>query len=598
MRLYRLLFSLLFLSTCKAAEQPQFYFLTAPAEIKDAIGTPSLTEKIVKMNVESRYFEISKSALEPETIQQYIRSQEEISSLLYQNCALIDLMTPEIKEFTGHLLKSFDQDADKFTGDKLLDIFSIFIASGTPENEAKIKSVFVKNLKRLEPIQRPKLLERLIKHASTETTFVIPSMLTKTFLSSESIKSFLDDYIRAIFAKIPAEYYSNYIHCFSKNIMCVSKTKQVLDKSTYELLLAGLKAAIVNIKSNWHESILSSLNLLFDKISDHPSLVQLIIDIVLHENIVSVINSEEFNENMMQLLIKFSKFDYDYFKSALKKLPMEVLENMEAYMKQLKSASLALICVANLRNLTADSDERQYKLVISSAKNLRKLYKTCPDAINSIPNFSNILKLTCVGQAPVFKNYDHPLNAMSLKVIFYLALIDFDMSKESQRIEASGNISYSLGHLMVKSKKTDDFPIELVDEVLPIIDEVMANVMKLKKTLTRPMTAIDLKAHIRFANLHHSAEIVKSATDQLCLILLTSMPIKSKGYLYVRDLEYTDEAGIAVTGFLYYVEEYLKAAAEREEVKHFKDYFDHLIQKRFLNKSQQLSIRRIFKNFT
>ena len=74
------------------------------------------------------------------------------------------------------------------------------------------------------------------------------------------------------------------------------------------------------------------------------------------------------------------------------------------------------------------------------------------------------------------------------------------------------------------------------------------------------------------------------------------MPIKSKGYMYVRDLEHTDEAGIAVNGFLYYVNEYIQSP-NIEDLDHFKDYFAYLIRKKFLNKTQQLAILRLFKNF-
>lgn len=591
--------SILLFSTCQAAEHSNFYFSRAPEEIRNATERSDILSKIIKMNVDSCFFEASKEMLEPETVEQYIRSQESIAASLYQVQDTLDLKCPEILEFLTHLLVSIEKDSQKFNDKKLFEVFRFFIAAGTPETVPKIRETFVKHIKKLKPIPRYKILEALVKHASTETVFLIPSMLVESFVSADRAKRFFDEYIEAIFSKIPRETYSNHISLFHMNMMCVARVDLDLNPRTYELLLTGIKESVVNMRSDFSETLLESLELVFDQVeSENNVLVRLIMDCFFAETVICAVNSEDFNANLMNLMIKSSKADAEYFRYKLESLSSASINNLQAYPKQLKTATLALVCFDNLRKMTASADEGQYKIALSSIKNLRTIYKTCPVAVKSIANFTSTMQSVIASQTRVFRDYDHPHNTMSLRLIGYLAILDFEMSKPNQRVEISGNISYCIGHLLTKHTILTDYEslTDLIDEVSPILDEVIENINKLRKTLTKPMTAIDLGAHLKFVNLHPSQEVIRSATDQLCLLLLTSMPIKAKGYLYVRDLDYTDEAGIAVNGFLYFVKEYIQSP-NREDLLHFKEYFDYLTTKKFLNKTQRLAILRLFNNF-
>lgn len=596
MKLFQLILSFLILSTCQTAEQSKFYFyfLDAPNEIKNAIGTPDLYKKLENMNVDSDYFEMSKPFLEPEKVEQYIRAQVEISSSLYLQEDLIEFGSLEMKEFASHLLKYFEEHFELFDKTKLLAVFTIFIASGTPKNSTEIRSILAKHVKKLKVLHRLELLRQLVKFASAETIFFAPSMLTEDFASIKRIEVFLNDYIQAAFSKIDPSNYSDCIGLFLMILICASKADQFLSDSSYELLLTGLKGAV---DSPWHESILNLLNLFFEKISNQPHLVKLLIDILF--KLLAIDSSDsDYHTNIINLMIKCTRADSVYFNSVLDASSDIDSKYFETYSKKLRSFTLALNCFENLRRFNfASTSESYFRLALSSAKNLRQIYKTCPEAIDSISNSYTILKVFTSEQFRVFRDIDFRFNTYSLKIFVYLVLIEYERATGDQKIGSAGKISFGLGLLLLDSLITsENYPTEIVDHVGPLLDEIVENLCLISKTLTMPMTSIELSSYLKVVELHSSPDIIDAATDQLCLALVTSMPIKSKGYLYVKDLDYTDESGIAVTGFLHFVQEHLKDP-KISDLNNFKDYFNHLVSKKFLNKSEQLAITRIFGNF-
>lgn len=577
-----------------------FYFLNAPKDISRDIGTSDFPSTIEKMNVESSCFEVSKSVLEPEIIQQYVRVQEELASILYQQEALIDFNRKEMRDFVSHSLKSFEENSELYDEARLLDVFSIFIASPSSELAFRARKIFDDHLEKLNSQQRSEFLNRLIKHASTETTFVIPKILRDDFVNSERCAAFLNDYFLAVFKDVKRKDYFDYFHAFATNLLLAAEFDHTLRDSTYELLLSGLRSSVMNFEAIWHKKFLDALNLLFDRISGNSSFVNMIIDIMFSENVAFGCDSENYNGSMMSLFIKCARQNAEYFRFVLDASPPAVTDNLGIYLDHLKTATLAIFCFDNIRRLSPQSDEVQYKLALSSAKNLKKIYNVCPEAIFVIPGFFGTIKKVIANQIRLLRDYEHPFNNMSLQIMVNFSLIDFKVTQGDKRIFSAANMAFGLGHLLMKSEKFKE-PIsndlsDLIEEVLPILDDVIESFNKLDQIISNEIASLDFAAYLKVINLHKSAEVIVNATDILCLNLIKSRKIKKRGYSLVSALSFTDEAGIAVAGFLHFVKDFLKEP-NPEDLPHLRDYFVHLVRKKFLNKIQQLAIKRIFKDF-
>lgn len=600
MMLFLLVLGLFLLSTFKASEMPKFYFLEAPNEIKTAIGTPDLSNKLNKMNLDSEFFEISKRVIEPEIIELYVRAQIDIASSLYRNEAFINFKSSEMKLFASFLLKSFQEHSELFDDSKLLDVFTIFIASGTSEKGTEIRSALSQNAKRLKPIPRLKLLQQFIKYASGDIVFISPGMLDEGFVSPKSIENFFNDYIYAVINAIEPKKHSNSLALFAILFMCIAKTDQVLSFRSYELLLNATKEAVDSHQFVWHGTILAALNQTFYKFFRQKPLVEFVIDIIFRILVLRDYNENYFDSNMVSLMTKCTRADSPYFKSALEMAPISYSKTIEVYLKQLRATNLAINCFELLRSLTTFSNSSQYRLALSAAKNLRNVYKQSPEIIGLVPvsGAYTILRMITDYQLKLLRDIDHQYNTISSKIVIYLALIDFEKSKEDQKIIAAEKIAYGLGQLLLHSSRTpeDGYPTEFVEEVMPLLDEIIKNLCLVGKTLTKPMTAVDLGAYIKVIRLHTSNDVVNAAINRLCFTLITSMPIEAMGYLYVKDIDFIDEAVVTVAGFMYFVQQYLNNP-RRDEVIKFKDYFNHLVSKNFLNKTQELAIRCIFRDF-
>jgi hypothetical protein len=598
MILFQVALTLFLFSTFKASELPQFYFFQAPNEIRNSIGTSDLSEHLKRMNVDSSYFEISKSVLEPEIIGQYVHAQVDIASELCGREDLVDFESSEVKQFSLHLLKCFQEHSDLFRLNALLDIFTIFIASGTVENACAIREVFQKHMKKLKLLQRFKFLGKLIKYASNETIFFVPTMFAdEDFVPLKRIGVFLNDYILALFNRMDPVNYSDSIGLFSMILMCVSKSDQVLSDRAYELLLSGTKEALDNPQFFLHETILDDLNHIFDKFSQRKHLVKLVTDIIFKILFISSSDINYYDANIVSLMMKCTRADSSYFRLVLESYPIENCKCLEIYSKYLKSSTTALHCLEYLEKLKLSmSSESDYRFALSSAKNLYKIYKSSPEVIDSISRAHDVLKMFTMTQFDMLRDIDHQFKIFSCKIVVYLALIDYYRANGSQKIASAENIAYGIGNLLLEHSRTsENYPTEFIQEVSPILDQIIANLCSISKILKRPMTALDLGAYLKFIQLHTSIHVVDSATDQICLALITSMPIKSKGYLYVSGLNFINEAEIAVAGFLHFVPQYIKNS-KKVDLKSYKDYFDYLVSRKFLSKSEQLAIRGVFRN--
>lgn len=590
-----LLTGIFIFSLCQAASSivEEFSLEETVKEVKNAIGKPELYEKIVKLNDECATFRAIQGNVE--TLHEFIHAQEQIAVSFYLQESMIDFENPEILQFTCDLLESIEDRPELFNEDSLLAVFSVLVASRAIEITFRIRKVLLNHVRKLKIIPRFKFLNFMLKYASTKTCFIIPAMLNESFVSATRIKSFLDAYITAVFDQIPPEEYSNHVSLFSIFILRVTETDIILDDNSYRLIFTCFKATIVGVNQDLRVPLILSLAVIYTKIFDRSELVRLVIDIIFSEEMGRAIaNSEKFIEIFMDLIRNCSKADPSYFKMMQKKSASQ--NYLSKYLEQLRATNMASICFDNLARLSLSSTESEYRAALSAVKNLKQIYKTLPDIVTSIPNIFNVLDVVQKTQVPLYHDYDHPFNSIVLEIAAHLGFINFDRFEPGKRYGASSNLAFSIGHLLNKSGSPyGEFPAELsglVQEVLPILDEILDHVSEMGKYLKGSLTEIDLPAHIKFINLHHSSEVIRSCTAQIYVLFLVSNPLHQKLYLKIRDFETTDEADILVSSFLRHFEKHLSCPNEGD-LKYLREYYDYLIERKYLNKSLELFIKRL-----
>ena len=574
---------------CLASDQFDFYHIHAD-EISSHLDTPEFADKLDSMNKDSLIFELSKGFQDRDHAMRYLLAQEQVAKVLFQNIEKIDKNSPQIKVFIKYLLDSIEQDLDSFSDENLMDVLGLLVAAGTSELILCIGEALLKFIPRLNSVQRLTVYEILIKFASIETCFVIPEFVKKDFLSQERIETFLNEYTLARFRNIPVGIdYSDHAEIILMNVIIVSHADGMANFNTYELVLSGLKQSVSSLKIYHFVIVLKSLDLLMKRIDTQPELIKLVIDILFNENLATgcIDHNHSLNELYTELIIKCSKANSEYFVSAARS------SNRTTATEVVKLYTKASICINNLKILNEDSSEFQFRLGLSSAKNLHSIFKSCPSVLKSVSDLHNDIKATILLMKKVYMECDHRHNLIGLHIISYVALLEYELFKDANsRIHLAGNISYAIGHLILYTRDHLKVPMELIAEVIPILDEVIEGLLICRKTIKFPTTPIELAADMEFIKLHKSEKTIRNAKNHLCYSLIISLPVKELGFFYVRDIPGTDEAEFSVAAFIHFVKEFIKSP-KSDDIPQLKEYFDYLVRKKFLTRTEIEIINRV-----
>lgn len=592
--LFAFFLGVLLVSFTRAAERNEFYHLRAEEEIESVLDTPELYTKLDLLNLDSRFYEISRPALETDSIEDYVEAQESIAKLLCRSES-VNFKSPQMETFASYLLTSFERDTDLFSFSKLPDVLGILFASSSPKQVFQVRALFEKAIPQLKLVQRSRTLKYLLRFASIETCYIVPTFLSVDFFSESGISSFLNNYVSTVLSKFTCDNdYARYSNKIIITLFAVTHEKVHLSTESYELILNALKKSNSFFDIQYIPKLLKLLSFSVDRFSEKQgNLFELLADVILCDKVIAFIGSTDFNSDYLNLFHKCSKKTVEKFKNSLLNLNTETLKHFEAYTDKFMDYSKSLACLSHLMKLSTNSDEFGFRLGLSSAKSLHQILKKNQSIIKAIPKIEFQISKIQVLIAEVFTDNCHPYNLQGLQIMAYVSLIDFDLCDASDNFHViAGNISYTIGHLLVYVKDPTQFPWELVAAVTPILDQIIDGTLIARRNAEEPATTIELSADLKFVKLHHSEKTIRFATNQLCLSLIISMPIRARGYLYVKELPDTDEMEIAKAGFSHFLR---KQPIADEDVPHLKRYYNYLEQRGFLSKTEILILEKYFR---
>ena len=134
-----------------------------------------------------------------------------------------------------------------------------------------------------------------------------------------------------------------------------------------------------------------------------------------------------------------------------------------------------------------------------------------------------------------------------------MSLLDFDMSDENERDGVAGNMSHSIGTLINRSLSNGYDPQRFDRRRTAQFGYHHSKFIKCRQTCETTNECFDLSAHLSFVRLHSSRDVVFfSASNELCYAFIITMPLRDKGYAYLKDLDFIDEFFVVRAGFFYF----------------------------------------------
>lgn len=598
-------FHVLFLlfSLCQTAEPPKFYFLRAFDEISASKDVQDVLGKLNLFNEDSINVEINRTSIEPDTLKEYAQAQNQVVSFLYHSSELLALTMnqQETASFIMYLMISLEMNLDLFPKDGLMNIigFIFAITKKSASTVATLNTIVHNLIPILNAQDRRMLCDVYIKHASLKNNcFLHAGMTTSKYLDTDSVKTFVDTFISQMFLNSPAEVVSKNLATLTTTLFIVCNSDIVFDDKTYESLLLAVKSAIHNNFEDSQNHIISTLNLFITKLSDKRALVHLLIDLLLSEHVTKFISKESLQLNYKEVMIKCIDADRLYFKDAIETTSAD----MEVYKTFAKKYSMVSLCLSHIKFLSEKSSESQFRLALSSSKKLLQLQRANDLDFPIITKFFDDLNEFVSSLTRVTNKHknNHPGRLSCLHLIVYLSLVSIERLK-GQTIPywICCHIAYCVGHLLLPAvRKQFNYPTELVNDVMPLINTIFDGLQNLDTKMTKPMTPVNLAAYLHFIKLHPTPEIIQPTTDKLCVNMIISAPLSEQTYTYIEGIEFTSESAISVKSFLHFLEKLVESPKKnQDDVKHLNDFFNYLIVKSFLSKTEKLAFKRILNNF-
>lgn len=575
---------------CHAAEHSNFYFSRAYDEIIAAKNIDEIFAKLKLMNVDSTFFEISKSVLEPETVKEYVAVQERINRY---NEASKHFDNLEMKQFSLHLIASLETHLDLFSEIRIIDALGLIYATIELHVDVleRVKEILRKLIPNLSIVGRYLLYNTFLKYASIDSNcYLVCMMVEPDYLDAETVQVFVTEYIEKVCRNLPQNLRKIHLSTMVTYLHVLSTTDIGFAERSYELLLLGIKAAIHHNFKGITPKLLQACNDLLINVECTQQIFHHVTDLIFNEHVLKFVDMAKLQGDFVDVTTKCALADKAYFKSIL-----DTVDGIEIYKNCYKQYSTVSMCISAIEALTEESSEAQFKFALSSAKNLLKIQKAGQLNFSIILDFFKGISSFFYSLKSVTDTHfdSHPQQVICLQMVAYLAITYVRIIENDVPYWISHHLAKSVGQLISKLNSTEKYASDLVDESRPIIDVVLIGLRSRAHDSKKKMTAIELGALFNFVRLHPSPAVVQDTTDKLCFDMIISMPIHEKGYAYVKDLDFTSELQIATTAFNYF----LQMHTDNENVGAFEDYFNHLVKQKFLSKTEQLAIRRIFNDF-
>lgn len=586
-----LLFLQVLRSSC-ASNGQTFYFPKVAKEISASLNNSAeLNEKLELLNRDGDYIDMVKLRLGPQIMKDYIKAQEKVS------CLLVNLSSPDFRnpiwfEFSNHLLISVDEESNLFNPQTLGDVFGFLLATATQENLSKLLRVYGKMITKLSSVSRSKLYQYYTKYVFS---IVIPPLFDSKIFGARTVEAFAEEYVPKLINTIYdiGSIEPNHFDTICSIVFSVSKDPKInFSDYFWDSLLMAVKYTLPGIRVKNVNRISEGLNNVLLKVKHNEDLQKSIIDIAFDENLALLINRDEVNLLYLGLLINCSLIFNFYFLEAFSKASDEVKEHIAEYPKYIKMNNTAVWCLKDLKNLAPNSGEGQFRLSLSSAKNLRKFNQVIPNAMIQFSGMigvfdSHLKRLKDALFDPSCEN-----NSLLLQIVAHLSLLDMEIYPKVERLQSSDNIAFTIGSLLVKSENIQEF----VNDVMPRLDSIIQIMMNAAKKSQKPMKYSHLRAYLSFIRLHPCSDLVFSATTDFCFVFITSIPIHDKGYAQIKYFDNFDEYSVMRAGFFYFIEKYSKSPSKGDH-PHLVDYFKYLLINDCLSKTEMMAITRYFDTY-
>lgn len=593
---------LCFLSVCFAADEHDFYHKSCPYELKKALeNNLDPSRMISELSRDIKGFIIAFPILEASDVDGFIDSIQNISYLISANES-IDYSSPEMIEFSEQLLIVAKTFIDKFDKSHIY-MLRIIMSTGNSINDGEIRYLISKWLPQLKPVQRIQLLKTFLNIINPESCFVPVTVFE--YYKIEKMEIFLENYVEAFVQKIPSNDYQSSFEALFRILKLVTFELDTVEPSaqTFEVLLNALRQSMNMsniVQNNSLDVILECLAsiLSLSKLSIGSAVDHVIVDLILDQRITANLSPDTVNNAFLSVIIECLKRDFKYFNSALSSISHSGISTLNIYVDKIRSLNSIKFCAYKLALLNKNSSEADFKFALSCAKKLKLIYMTEQILLRFEPTLSSILNSVTTNTFEVYRDGIHNNYIIGLEVLTHVSLLNFFMSTtHSNRVNSAGNASYGLGRLISASiNKSVAYPTDLVKEFTPYINEMTISMLALCKSIQAPISALDLVAYIKFAELHPDKKFTESVNNQLCFCLIVSMPIERIGYGYVRNLDFIDEASVLKAGFFHFFKEHVQNPIA-SNVAHFEDYFRYLEKKKYFSKSEEAVIKSVFPEF-
>ena len=587
-----------------------FYFPKAVKDISASLNNlTELNEKLELLNTDCNHVELHKSTLAPYIIKDYVKVQERVSSILL-NVSSADFKNSIWIDFGSHLIVSLEDYENLLNPQGLGDVLGFLFATMPVNYAPRVRRALSKMIPRLTEVSKSKVHQYLIKFAHANFVIATPPVFGTKIFGARNVKAFAEEFIQKIFTIIYKSGLITGSHFDLISVILVSVLKDedvTLSDSVWEILLRGFRMSLTGIKGineKVFEQLLETINLAAVKVKHNRCLVEIIIDICFDENLAMTISPDKINSFYLGLIINCSKLDIEYFKDAFDEAKAEVKEHIGEYLDYLTFYNTSRWCVGNLLNLGSSSDNGKFRLALSSAKKLRNINQAHPEVIQIAYDLHDAFNAVLYRSTSVLFDPSHESNSLMLQILAHVSLLDIEMSDDDddeedddESMKPFGNVVFSIGSLIVKSKFNEPYPQELVNDVMPRLDCFIDKLLKIIKVVQKQtMNIMDLMAYMSFIRLHSNTELIESAVNEIYFVFIISMPIRDKGYAQIKDFDDIDEYSVMRAGFFYFIEKYNRMPCKADH-PHLAEYLRYLIMRRLLSKVELLAISRFFSSY-
>ena len=560
---------LFFVSLSVASKLIKYNFKHDLEDLKNRLETGEDIRSVLdSFNSDSRQF--GKEIITPsvEALKEYVSIKEEAICLLFRNPST-DFKLRELEVFNKFLIEDITRYEFYFSQESLHYILAFLLKTATEANIKTVKHISTRIMQKLTPEQ------------------VIEFVNLNVFDTEESYVD-VEEKINEISSLSDPEQICS--------LICqVSVDNIKISAKSYEILGEHLRFLDFEAHPDWLIPVLDALSDFFLKGVEFEKFTKYVCDLIFSEKVVSIISTLEVNDSY-SLLLYFTTKDSEFFKEKLQLLTVEIQTALAPYANVLSTAAKIYRYILIISKLNAESNEGAFRLAISAINNLIKLKKENSFARKFIiTEYKNIFELSLNLNA-IYTVEIHPLNTLAWRVVGMIGYLCHDLSKEDKTFVTNcfANIISGFGHVLLKQDL--EFPDGFIEEFLPKIDMALDRTLNNIKKLKTSLRYQDLQAVIKFIQLHPSEKEGNFYIDRFCAQFISDVPPQFNKYTTIKDLKITDEKSIHVSGFLTFLDNYVRNPND-SKLLYLREFYLFLKDSKYLSKSELLCLELNFNGF-